>query len=291
MPGGLEEFFTEPGEPGGPPRPGFRGAGPIRVEGGIRARTKRESLGRRWWSRRFIGLLEEVCDPGRLSRGRSYARKGQVLRLDLTPGVVTAEVQGSRPDPYTVRIAIEAYGPAEWARIERALAAEALYRATLLAGEMPTEIVEVFDALGCPLFPSELDMDCSCPDSGHPCKHISAVLYLLGEAFDDDPFLVLAWRGRARDDLLDALRGTGGADADPLHVADPPLAECVDDFYSPSLPPSRLRPRPADPGVPTDILLRALEPPMIKVRHIPLADILRPAYRTLGEADQRDGRG
>src|SRR5690606_4611977 len=91
--------------------------------------------------------------------------------------------------------------------------------------------------------------------------------------------------------------GLGGADPaedadpDPLHVADPPLAECVDDFYSPSQPPSRLRPRPADAGVPTDILLRALEPPAIKVRHITLADILRPAYRTLGEPAQQDGRG
>jgi hypothetical protein len=33
--------------------------------------------------------------------------------------------------------------------------------------------------------------------------------------------------------------------------------------------------------VPPELLLRALEPPRVKVRHIPLVDLLRPAYRDL----------
>ena len=32
---------------------------------------------------------------------------------------------------------------------------------------------------------------------------------MLAEAFDDDPFVMLAWRGKTRDDLLAALRGQG----------------------------------------------------------------------------------
>ncbi|GAA5055505.1 hypothetical protein HNP84_006240 [Thermocatellispora tengchongensis] len=263
-------------------------SGPIRVENGIKARSRRGSIGSRWWSRRFIDILEGICDPGRLSRGRSYARRGQVITLDLSPGLVRAAVQGSRPEPYDVSVRIEAYGHAAWAGIERALAAEALYRAKLLAGEMPVEIVEVFDRLGLPLFPAELDMECSCPDWGFPCKHLSAVLYLLAEAFDEDPFLVLAWRGRARDELLDSLRGAPGEEgSDPLAVEDPPLAGQVSGFYSPGVSLTRLRARPAPAtSAPADILLRALEPPEVKVRHIPLLDILRPAYRGLSGGDQ-----
>ncbi|RCG28316.1 hypothetical protein DQ384_24675 [Sphaerisporangium album] len=267
----------------------FEASAPIRVEGGIQARAKRGSIGEQWWSRRFVDILERVCDSGRLSRGRSYARKGQVLEIDLAPGVVTARVQGSRPDPYRLTIEIAAYGEAEWAGVQEALAGEALYRAKLLAGEMPPEIVEVFDGLGLPLFPSELDMRCSCPDWGLPCKHISAVLYLLAESFDEDPFLVLAWRGQAKEDLLDALRGTPGDDAepaDPLHVDDVPFAARLTDFYDPSTPPTRLRPRPAPASAPPELLLRALEPPPIRVRHIPLLDILRPAYRDLGASSE-----
>jgi uncharacterized Zn finger protein len=262
----------------------FDGAGPIEVEGGIRARGKRGSIGEQWWSRRFVDILEGICDPGRLGRGRAYARKGQVLSLDLSPGLVEAEVQGSRPEPYDVTVRITAYGEAAWARVEEALAAEAVYLAKLLAGEMPQEIVKVFDSLRLPLFPAELDMECSCPDWGFPCKHLSAVLYLLAEAFDQDPFLVLAWRGRAREDLLAALRGSADDDTpDPLRVTDVPFADRLADFYAPAVPLSRLHTRPSGAVPPPDLLLRALEAPPVKVRHIPLLDILRPVYRGLAE--------
>lgn len=265
----------------------FDGGAPIRVEGGIKARTRRGTIGEQWWSRRFIDILEGICDPGRLARGRAYARKGQVLDFDLSTGLVVARVQGSRPQPYTVKIRIEGYDDRAWSAITGALASAALFRAKLLAGEMPTEIVEVFDRLGYPLFPARLDMECSCPDWGFPCKHLSATLYVLAEAFDDDPFLVLAWRGRPREAVLDALRALPPdgppAAADPLHVDDVPLTDRLADFYSPAVSLSRLRERPGGAArTPPELLLRVLDAPAVRVRHIPLVDLLRPAYRQLG---------
>ncbi|GAA4596114.1 putative Zn finger protein [Actinoplanes octamycinicus] len=261
---------------------------PIEVDGGLAVRSKRGKIGEQWWSRRFVDVLEEVCDPGRLSRGRAYARKGQVIDFALSPGQLVARVQGSRPAPYQVTIRIAAFDEAQWTEIIEALGAQALYRAALLAGAMPREIVDLFTDLGLPLFPSELNIDCSCPDWGVPCKHGSAALYVLAEAFDDDPFLVLAWRGRAREPLLDALRGTTdpGEAVDPLAVADEPLADRLTDFYSPAVSLGRLRERPARGSTPPELLLRALDPPPIKVRHIPLIDLLRPVYRDLGAAPE-----
>ncbi len=157
----------------------FQGGKPIRVDGGIAVRAKRGKIGEQWWSRRFVDILERICDGGRLSRGRSYARKGQVMGFDVLPGRVRGQVQGSRTKPYQVTITIAAYDDSDWARIEQALASQALFRAALLAGEMPHEIVDVFDSLDRPLFPSRLDMKCSCPDWSVPCKHASAVLYVL----------------------------------------------------------------------------------------------------------------
>jgi uncharacterized Zn finger protein len=261
----------------------FEGGKPIQVDGGIAVRAKRGKIGEQWWSRRFVDILEQICDGGRLARGRSYARKGQVMDFELKPGRVSGRVQGSRPAPYRVTITISAYDDAEWAQIEEALASQALYRAALLAGEMPHEIVDVFDGLDRPLFPSRLDMKCSCPDWSVPCKHASAVLYVLAEAFDDDPFLVLAWRGRARDELLTALRGMPepAETPDPLAVDDVPLESRLTDFYTPAISLSRLRERPARVTTPPELLLRALDAPPIRVRHIPLVDLLRPAYRDL----------
>ncbi|GAA2887141.1 SWIM zinc finger family protein [Streptosporangium fragile] len=274
----------------------FEPSRPIRVEGGIRARSTRGSIGERWWSRRFVDILERVCDKGRLGRGRSYARSGQVLGLEIGPGLVTARVQGSRRTPYRVRVGIAAYDAGQWRDLTVALAAQALYRAKLLAGEMPPEIEAVFRGCGLPLFPDQrgLDMDCSCPDWGFPCKHLSAVLYVLAEAFDDDPFLVLAWRGMARDALLAALREAGGGAADDaggaggpglFDVADTPFADRLADFYEPGVSPARLRERTGLPGTPPDLLLRALDPPPLAARRVPIPDLLRPAYQTLAESD------
>jgi uncharacterized Zn finger protein len=261
----------------------FDGAAAIRVDGGIAVRAQRGKIGEQWWSRRFVDILEGICDGGRLARGRTYARKGQVMDFDLSPGLVTGRVQGSRPEPYQVRITIGAYDDEAWTAVCEALGSQALYRAALLAGEMPHEIVDVFGSLDLPLFPSELAMTCSCPDWGLPCKHLSAVLYVLAEAFDDDPFLVLAWRGRGRSALLDALRGMPEPEevADPLAVEQVPLESRLTDFYAPAISLSRLRERPPRVSTPPELLLRALETPAIRVRHIPLGDLLRPAYRDL----------
>jgi uncharacterized Zn finger protein len=257
--------------PYGSPRP---------VEGGIRARGARGSLGERWWSRRFIDLLESYADEGRLARGRSYARKGQVVDLTVAAHEVTARVQGSEPDPYDVAVGIDVIDDAVWDTICEALAGQAVFRARLLAGEMPPEIEEVFAAFGVALFPAspaDMHLMCSCPDWGEPCKHAAAVLYLLAEAFDDDPFLILAWHGRTRDQMLTALRRREPAAAATLEIDETPLTERLEDFWAPAAVPDR----PPAPALPPGLLLRQLDPPDIKVRRRQLTEVLWPAYEAL----------
>jgi len=209
---------------------------PIPVDGGIKAKSKRGVIGERWWSRRFIAVLESYGMSGRLQRGRNYARRGQVIEFELRQGRVTARVQGSRPQPYKVSIGVLPLTTRQWREVERRLASQALFRAKLLAGEMPAEIERVFADCGTPLFPrtaAGLAMTCSCPDWEVPCKHLAAVCYVLAEAFDTDPFAMLAWRGKGRDELLAALRQLGGgrevaADRPMIDVTDQQLADLLD---------------------------------------------------------------
>ncbi|MGK5519405.1 SWIM zinc finger family protein [Micromonospora sp. URMC 107] len=182
---------------------------PRRVHGGLRARSTRGEIGRSWWSRRFLEVLESFALGTRLTRGRSYARAGQVVRLEVAPGTVGAVVQGSRAQPYEVSIALPPFPEELWARVEAELAAQAFFSARLLAGDLPPELEELFAAAGAPLFPAgvaQLRQRCSCPDFAVPCKHLAATFYLLAEAFDADPFQLLHWRGRSRAELLDRLR-------------------------------------------------------------------------------------
>ena len=291
-------------------------AKPIRVEGGIKARSKRGAIGEQWWSRRFISVLESYGMSGRLARGRSYARAGQVLDFELSQGKVTARVQGSRVRPYQVRIGVLPLTTAQWRRVQDRLASQALFRAKLLAGDMPHEIEEVFAECGTPLFPrspADLDMHCSCPDWEVPCKHLAAVCYVLAEEFDRDPFGMLAWRGKAREELLAALRriqasGSGPGQSGPggsgpggevpaagaaravLDVPAPPLEDCLDGFWSPGLSPARLRALATAPDAAApDLLLRMFPPPPVQVRGQDLADVLAPAYQRLAADDPDPG--
>ena len=283
----------------------WESAGPIAVEGGIKAKSKRGAIGEQWWSRRFIAVLDSYGMSSRLQRGRAYARRGQVLEFTLAAGKVTARVQGSRPQPYQVSITVRPLTAAQWRAVESRLAGQALVRARLLAGEMPAEIEEVFAACGTPLFPEssrDLTMSCSCPDWGIPCKHLAAVCYVLAEAFDADPFAMLAWRGQGRDDLLAALRGKGaGAPAAAARpavagtsqalallsdVTGAPVAEALADFWSPGLSQARLRALPPSPVTPPDLLLRIADPPELQVRGIDLRDLLASAYDRLAAPEE-----
>jgi uncharacterized Zn finger protein len=265
----------------------------IRVEGGLRAQSERGRIGESWWSKRFLAVLESFALGSRLTRGRSYARAGQVLSLDITPGLVRATVQGSRPKPYDVSIKLAALNDKVWSAVEAALAEQAIFTARLLAGEMPAEIEEVFAAAGAPLFPTsirQLTMSCSCPDSMVPCKHIAATFYLLAEAFDADPFQILRWRGRDREALLAPLRtsrpsllagpppavtGSLSALAD---LASPELSEMLDRFWVSPVP---LPARPPTLDTDVDLLLRQLPSPPGSIGGAELAQRLRALYAAL----------
>lgn len=195
---------------------------PRAVEDGLRAQSTRGDIGTSWWSRRFLDVLESFAIGGRLARGKAYARKGQVMSLEILAGRVTAVVQGSRAEPYDVTISFAGLTAAEWERVETALSEQALPCAKLLAGEVPAELETIFAASGSPLFPAavgDLQQVCSCPDWGVPCKHLAATFYLLAEAFDADPFLILRWRGRERDELLARLRTAFGRGLRPSPAA------------------------------------------------------------------------
>src|SRR5438105_6423224 len=187
----------------------FEPSRPIRVEGGIKTKKGYGQIGETWWSKRWIAVLESFNMGTRLTRGRSYARQGQVISIDVEPGIVKAKVQGSQPKPYKVEIRLKSLSDQDWEKVAEAMAFQAIFAAKLLAGEMPKNIEEAFSAVQLSLFPTalkELETNCSCPDWANPCKHIAAVYYLLAERFDEDPFLIFKLRGRTKEEIIETLR-------------------------------------------------------------------------------------
>jgi uncharacterized Zn finger protein len=224
----------QPGRPhGGPPagRPGANHS----VKKGMDRRSRRvRPMGREdeelparhdagarraaenWWADRWLNVLHRFGWKGRLANGRMYADEGRVTSFVVETGRILAKVQGTRTQPYDVTIQIRPLPDADWDLVVDILSCQALFTAQLLAGDMPQDIEEVFEAAYAPLFPRSKDdirAHCTCPDYANPCKHIAAVYYVMADTFDKDPFVIFQLRGRGRDHLIGMLRAARAAEA------------------------------------------------------------------------------
>jgi uncharacterized Zn finger protein len=181
-------------------------------------------FGTTWWGAAWVEALEQRArlDPNRLPRGRDYARGGTVGELTLAPGEARARVQGRKTQPYEVRIRVRRFTDEEWDRVLTAISARLAHAAALLDGELPPQIAEDAASAGLDLLPGggEIGPRCSCPDEADPCKHSAAACYLVADALDADPFVLLLLRGRTRDQVLAGVRarrrgvpGPAGSDA------------------------------------------------------------------------------
>jgi len=241
--------------------------------------------------------LAHLVDPARLSRGRAYARGGLVLDLSVQVGLVLAHVQGTRPQPYNVRLEIRTLSELEWERVIEAMAKQAIYAAQLLNGEIPQSIEDSFNSVGVSLFPasmSELKMSCTCPDMVTPCKHTAAVLLVLGETLDEDPFTLFAIRGRTREQIMTELRetradlatgpllrGNQGAMSRSLVARDRPLEDCLHSFWQMGEEIQSLKIQVAPPQVEME-LLKILGDPAFAEDNL-LRERLAEVYRSVSQ--------
>ena len=160
-----------------------------------------------WWGKSWNRNLERYADySNRIGRGRSYVRHGAVLDLRIRAGEVTALVQGTRSQPYAIKIEIEKLAPSRWEAVKAACAGRLASLPELLAGKFPRDLGEIFMEEGEGLFPTpqEIRFSCSCPDWAYMCKHVAAALYGIGARLDNDPGLFFTLRGIAVGEMVSA---------------------------------------------------------------------------------------
>jgi len=161
-----------------------------------------------WWVEQWMELINGYRFKKRLERAWGYAREGNVTSIRFEGRRVHARVQGTGEDPYKVKLWLDVLNDEDWGYVLEALAQKARWSAQLLAGIMPADIERAFAASGKRLFPfklQEVRSECNCPDKANPCKHISAVYFLMGDRFSEDPFVLFQLRGRNRAKLLEDL--------------------------------------------------------------------------------------
>jgi uncharacterized Zn finger protein len=148
-----------------------------------------------FWGKAWCSNLESYSDfSNRLPRGRTYVRNGSVIDLQIEAGKITATVSGS--ELYDVEIDIAALPAKAWESIKARCAGQVGSLVELLQGKLSKGVIEIVTSHDGGLFPKprEIEMDCSCPDSAHLCKHLAAVLYGVGSRLDHSPELLFVLR-------------------------------------------------------------------------------------------------
>lgn len=189
-----------------------------------------------WVAARWMRPVEEHAPGDQLAEGLEYARSGQTRGLEHKPGLVSARVQGRMPQAYKCAVRIPTFTPEQWEKVSQLMAGQARYAAALLAGELPTNIEDMFAPAGLNLFPadaSDISTSCDCDiftgrvrdytatpteppkpssrssraQSGTPwCKHICCVMFLIADGLARRPLSIFSMRGLAEGDLVERLR-------------------------------------------------------------------------------------
>lgn len=202
---------------------------PRRVRGGVKiSTTEQASLwSESWAAQRWVRLIEQAAPGKRAVEGLEYASLGQTKSLIVEAGVAQGLVQGRAERAYQAKLTVAAFSSDQWEKVVHVMTDQAVYAAKLLAGDLPTNIEEVFVPLGLKLFPSdatEVGFSCTCVEfqgeereaaakkaAGEPselkwCKHLACTAYLLAQKLSSDPFLMFKLRGLDGTELLERLR-------------------------------------------------------------------------------------
>ena len=160
---------------------------PVRIEGRKIVAT--------FWGKAWCDNLERYSDfANRLPRGRTYARNGSIIDLQIHKGQITAIVQGS--DTYNITIDLKPFDKKDWKKITQDCSQSIHSLLDLLQGRLSDGVMERLVRPREGLFPrpNEIQLHCSCPDWADMCKHVAAVLYGVGARLDQQPDLLFLLR-------------------------------------------------------------------------------------------------
>ncbi|GHI09496.1 SWF or SNF family helicase [Streptomyces cellostaticus] len=197
-----------------------------------------------WWGRTWLGALEDAAlDAAAVKAGRRLARAGAVGAVTVRPGRVTAVVRDPKGVAHRADVLVPELSAEQWVRFLDLAVEQAGHLAALLDGELPSHLIEDAAVSGIDLLPGpgDLEPECDCGTWDH-CGHTAALCHQVTRLLDEDPFVLLLMRGRAKRVLLEELHLRSASSPDePAEGVDAAEAWAAADI---------LPPLPALPGLP-----------------------------------------
>ena len=231
-----------------------------------------DRIGRGPWARWVAtSVVPDEASP-RAERGRILARTGHVHSVRVVPGEISALVIGSSGAEYGVSLAAAPVPPRVWAAVIGSPRGRTLFEAAAAGREQSLQLEHVMTVdWDEPLIPpgKSVRRSCTCPDADRTgtCKHEIALAYVFASAIDDDPSLLLEWRGCT---AVEEPR-------EPVTLRPEPTADAWAAGPLPELGP----PRP----LPVGSVLKRLGRSGLVVDGTDLRDALEPAYAAFAGLD------
>ncbi|MBD2699938.1 DEAD/DEAH box helicase [Spirosoma sp. BT702] len=160
--------------------------------------AERIAYGKTWWGQEWLKALTSIDMANRLPRGKTYANQGAVHSLTISQNQIGASIKGSAPRPYKAKLSVPLLTDQEKEWLLTEIRENPATLAQLLNRQLPPELTEFTTRRGIQLFPRsfrDLSMGCSCPDFAVPCKHLAAVIYVIANEIDRNPFIVFQLKG------------------------------------------------------------------------------------------------
>ena len=170
----------------------------------------RTSWGAAWVEQLVLG---NTFDGPELARGRGLAARGGVVDVSIEPAAVAATVRGRASVDRRVRIGFRRLTDEQWATVRSIVAQSSRTVASMLDGDLPTELHDQLVDAGCALLPGvrDVSIDCTCGNLAESCVHAAAACCHLAAELDRDPVLLVTLRGGDRAEILAGLVPTGTA--------------------------------------------------------------------------------
>jgi len=227
--------------------------------------TDAERIGNGPWARWLATAIVPDESSPRAERGRVLARTGHVHSVSLAKGEITARVIGSSGAEYMVGLGADPVAPRVWAAVVRSPRARALFEPAAAGREQSLQLEHVMTVdWDEPLVPpgKSVRRSCTCPDHerGGACKHVIALGYVIADAIDRNPAVLLEWRGCTTEEPPEEAPGERSR----------PTADAWAAGRLPSIGP----PRP----LPVGSVLKRLGASGLVVDGADLRDALEPAY-------------
>jgi uncharacterized Zn finger protein len=231
--------------------------------------TDRGRIGDGPWARLFATAVVPNEGSATAALGRALAGGGNVHTVAVAEGTLSAIVDGGRGDEYDVRITAAPVSPRVWSAVVRFARGNRVLEAGVEGREQSVHLEHLMtEDWSEPLVPHSPGKHCSCGARG--CEHLAAFAYVIADQIDQDPALLLRWRGCvAAEPVLEP-------EEEPVVVSTEPAR---DPWVGGELPVLHA-PRP----FPVGAVMKRLGPSGLRVVGDELADVLQRAYASFAAA-------